>query len=1623
MILRYVAIVVFVWCLGALTGSGALAAGVNLTIEAIEADAERDAPSICISFSSPLERQAKTNFDEYLRLEPKVDLTYEVNGRKLCLLGAVHGRSYSLTIKRGLPARLGAVLAQDRTVNLQFDDRKPSVAFRPGGYVLPQSGPRQLVVRTVNVREVRVRVMRIPDRGLAAVLGARGGLTSLSAAEVEDLANRAGEEVFRGQLSIIEAPNRAVETGLSLDEALANAGPGLFVAIADRKGPKTPNAKNAAQWFVISDLGLVSIVNKDALHVAVRSLSSGRPIAGANLNLMARNNRELGRAVTGPDGMARFEAANLKGAGGNAPFAVFANNGETDFSYLALDAPSLNLGAEPGRAIGSPKIGTDAYSGYLALSAGHIKPGQKLQAIVLARDDQGKTPTGIPVLISLLRPDGAEAQRVTIPDLANGAGRVSFQLPPNAAPGPWRMVGTIGAKRLALAEAGFQVIDPRPVRVVTELIAPDEITLGRDTDFTIAARYADGSPAQGLSVQADITIAPFDLFKPGLDGFVFGRPSEASETRRIDLGTRVLDAKGTLRAGLKLSAQDLPLSARALEGILRVAVIDPNGQAIERRARLVINGTNPIIGLKPLFGDEMVAEGTPASIEVVSVDGNGRLLDRAPIGYEILAEETDYHWLERDGAWTWREVTRDRRVGLGTIALKANGPSIITTPQLAQGRYRLVVFDPKTIVEASLKFRAGTWSVPVTGQAPDHIALSIDPAPRKPGDNVRIGIRPPYDAQVSVMLADRDIREVRNMPISAEGGEVSIKLPDDLRGDLQVLVSAFGDPSRLKGAQAARALGLGHIFVDDPARRLAVSFAAPTFVNATRRTSIPVILANLAEGETAMIYARAVPIDPDMPVPEAWQPTRQWLKGDHAPVQVADTYDRLIDSRGVTRGQLRSWTDPSQGDSVAVADAPLADVKKSAAVERVMLPTPTSSSPPAPLAIPNFAPAQFSGPLSGANGTVDLSFDLEGAAKSWRVEVIAIAGDRLGDATTQVTSPAPYHLDLALPSALAPGDEFVPNLTIGLGQAAPGPATISLTAQGERTDPSQQTLSTVLSQESKQRPLLAKSIKAGPPGSKVQVGLGMAEASATSDAMPASIMIPVRQPGLPLVKREITTIAPKRTAITPASITATSLAASTSAGNMASHDLALFGAAAFDWSGLLRSLGAAEPLDAADRAAVIAPVLVGNDLNRVPGYDRAERDRARIDDIIASLAESQNADGSFGPPGRPDEGDDMLSALCIDVLARARDRNYRVPPSTLERGIKRLALQATSTDRAIGARAYALYVLARMRAIELTEAQSFADSSLQRLSGPLARAHVAGALMVLGDRDRARRIFAGTILNERTIIAKVEPDLSLRDIAGALAVGVEHRILRADEWQPMADMVAARAEKNSQYSAEEKINLILAAPALLHRGGTVLVAIDGKAETEADQPLFRSFQLNDAAPSRPKLDVENRAKVRVQRLDTITYWPGQRPAFSSGISLKKTLLHMDGKPADLSRLRKAELVIVILEGVVETGAKGTLVASDPLPAGLVIEGTALGMPISPALAGIGPLTRASILPLTDRFEARLGPEDRPRTIRLAYLARASFAGRYLMPGASLFDSAQPDRGARTGDGHVVIIGD
>jgi uncharacterized protein YfaS (alpha-2-macroglobulin family) len=1568
-------VLISVLCVGLIATAPAFAAA--LTIESIETDAEHDAPLVCITFSSPIDRQPRVNFEDYIKLEPRVNLTFEAVDRQLCLKGPAHGDSHTLTIKRGLPSRSGATLGQDRTADIEIADRKPQVTFRPGGYVLPQSGPRQLVVRTVNVREVKVRIMKIPDRGISPILGGRAFSTNLSPGEVEDLANRAGEEVFRGQLSILEAPNRAVETGLSLEDVFNNSGPGLFVALAERRGPKPTNAKIAAQWFVVSDMGLMSLANRDGLTVAVRSLANGRPLAGVDLNLLARNNKELGRAITGPDGLARFDAGVMRGQGGNAPLSVLATNGDSDFNILSLASAPLDL---RDRGI-DPQSRSDSAKTYLALSSDRIRPGNRIECLAITKDDQGKPVTGLPLTLTLTRPDGSPAQRMTITTSTQVA-QGGFSLPANAMIGKWHIQAELGPKAISVAGVDFLVLDPRPRSLSAQVTAPDRVTPGREFALTIGANYLGSGPASGLTAQAELTLTPGQLLRAGHDGFHFGRAGESTLPRRIDLGSTILAAKGDGRITARINASDLPQTSRALSGTIQVTIPDPDGRANIIRRPVIIDGGAISLGLKPEFAGGTIVDQESAVFDVIALDGSDHPIDRTGISYELVAEETDYQWLERDGAWTWREITKPRRIAGGPLVIKADGGGSITTPALPQGRYRVIVYEPNGSAETDFTFRAGSWSQASAGRSPDRINIVATSDVKKPGDSVRIRIIPPFESQILVTIADSTIRETRLITAPPEGVDMDIKVPDDARGALHILAAGFADTGKLKGAQAARAIGSGQIKVDDSQRRLNVSLYANL---ADGRSTITINLPNLAEGATASLFLRARHADEPALVklrsdkaPDSWNPTGFFLSTGRAEIDVRDLYNDLADSRGVTRGQLRNWTESSGGDVVAVPESAVVEQKRPRVIDRTPLPSAGGVSNGLDLIPPfGFQASRFIGPINVNTRQFEQILDLP--AGPWIIEALVVDGEKLGDARIELIVPAIARFK-APPAQLAPGDEL--SLTL--------PPETKFEATGAEVRLEDQT---VFIKASQRAGLIDWSLL----DSKQHV------------IDKGRIDVQFAKP--PISRIERSTIQPHRQAGPPASLTSGFQASDLEGGI---RDLDLFAGAALHWPGLLRQAGLPS-FDTLELILSFTPAVVTGDLNRLPGFDNSDAGKARMADSIARLLETQRADGGFDLGAGADDSDDFITALTLDMLVRARDRGLPVAIPALERGFKRLS-QILASDRPASVRAYALYVLARIRAIELAEAQNFADSPGNRLSDPLARAQTAAALMILSDRDRARRVFAGKDDVVTTIKYTRDSTAPLWNLAGALALGAEHRILRNDEWQPLADDVAGMAERAATLSLEDRIFLSLASGPLIHRGGTILVSIDGKIEAETDQPLFRS-RIMEVDPSGPL--VENRGVKTIQRLDAITAdVKSDKPISAPGFSVRKTLVNLDGRVVDPNHVRVGDLILVLLDGDLRQGTGHGLVSlSDPIPAGLSPAGNAVQTMKVPALTSFGALSQATIIGRPGYFEARLKIDDQTRSFRLAYLVRADFAGRFGMSGASLADAT---RKARSADTKVTI---
>ena len=191
--------------------------------------------------------------------------------------------------------------------------------------------------------------------------------------------------------------------------------------------------------------------------------------------------------------------------------------------------------------------------------------------------------------------------------------------------------------------------------------------------------------------------------------------------------------------------------------------------------------------------------------------------------------------------------------------------------------------------------------------------------------------------------------------------------------------------------------------------------------------------------------------------------------------------------------------------------------------------------------------------------------------------------------------------------------------------------------------------------------------------------------------------------------------------------------------------------------GLSSALDAAALLAALDRypfgcseqiASRALPLLYVNDLASAAhlAFDTAvdQRIRESIDRLLAR----QGSNGSFGLWSAG--GDDVwLDAYVSDFLTRAREKNFAVADTAFKLALERLRnFVGNAQDPAKdGGRnlAYALYVLARNGAAPIGDLRYYADTKLDAFATPIAKAQLAAALAMLGDRARAERIYAAAL--------------------------------------------------------------------------------------------------------------------------------------------------------------------------------------------------------------------------------------------------------------------------------------
>ncbi len=1544
-------------------------------------DSDAVSPRACFQFSESLPGRG-TDFSPFVAVAGQDKPAISATEKQLCVEGLKHGERYQVTLRAGLPSTVHETLAKSADYTLFVRDCKPFVRFSGKAYVLPKTGQRGIPVLSVNTSAVKLTIYRIGDRNLIDTLAGYDFQQNISDYQSNAIAGRRGAKVWSGELAVEQKLNIEVTTAFPVDKAIGTLASGVYVMTAQPKEAVANNEDLATQWFIVSDLGLTAYSGHDGIDVFIHSLASAEPSAAVEVRLVARNNEVLGVGQTDSNGFVHFAAGLARGEGGLAPAAIVASAKASgglfgaavneDYAFLNLKSPAFDLSD---RGVGGREVpvGLDAF---VYTERGVYRTGETVHVTSLLRDARGIAAPSTPLTLVMERPDGVEYRRTLLQDGGLGGRAWDVPIVSSAMSGTWRVAAYTDPKRPAIGETTFLVEDYVPDRIEFDLTTTSKaISPSSPAQVSVDGRFLYGAPASKLDLSGSVIIAAAKE-RPGFPGYVFGLSDEAVTAQRLELEDMpTTDATG--KATFPIELDKLAPATRPLEARIAIDMAESGGRAVERKLTLPVTPDANMIGVKPAFSGRALADGANADFDVVMLAPDGSQQAAKDLHYDLLKVTTTYQWYRQNGQWQYEPVQRTERVTDGTIGTAADKPARLSLP-VKWGRYRLEVSGGDLVT--SLNFDAGFYAE-LRADTPDLLEVALDKNDYKSGETMNVAMTARSAGCLTLNVFTDHLVATQSLDVKAGAVKQSLTVGKDW-GTGAYLVATLRRPldqpaQRMPG----RAIGVQWFGIDRASHTLPVAMTLPATLRPNSKLDVPIHLTGLASGEEARVVVAAVDVgilnltNYKPPAPDEY-----YLGQRRLTAEIRDLYGKLIDGMQGAIGQIRSGGD---------AGAEL------------------TGSPPtqAPLAL-------YSGIVKvAADGSATVSFDIPAFAGTVRVMAVAWTKDKVGKATGDVIVRDPVVLTATLPRFLRTGDKGAVQLELDNVEGAAGEYAITVGAEGAaKIEGDKQTLKL----DAKQRAHVSLPVTAAGAGaSTIDVNVS----GPNGFTLARAYALNVRPATQTLVRRSVRPLAAGKSLTLSRDLFADFVPGT----GRVSLSVAI--STSLDAATLLTALDRYPFTCSEQTTSVAMAMLYVKDFagEGMPGLGDVDQ---RLQDSVARLLSRQDSNGSFGLWGVGGQ-DVWLDAYVTDFLTRAREHGIAVPATGFNLALDRLRNYIANAPEPSkdggGDLAYAMYVLARNGAAPIGDLRYIADVKIGDVATPIAKAQIAAALGMLGDKTRAETVFSAA-LNALPAQPKLEDNRedfgsALRDSAALVTLASE-----GNATPRVVDDAVARVDSahalSSETSTQEDAWLVLAARSLAKKLNAISLDVNGDKRQGA---LYRSLRADQLETP---LKISNTGRGNVQAVVSVSGSPlTPEPAAERGFKIERDYYTLDGQKADVSKPKQNQRFVVVLKMTEPQPQFGRVIVADYLPAGFEIDNPHL---VSSGDAGTLSWITDVAEPVNsefrdDRFTAAFDrTKDSPPVFTVAYVVRAVSPGTYVLPQAKVEDMYRPDRFGRTATGTVEI---
>lgn len=936
-----------------------------------------------LRFSAPLDRDQAT---PVVAITPAVkDVQVVRDNYALRLTGAFQcGQRYKFEVAETVRSADGQTLGTPAVVYAEIPDRRSTVRFPFSDGILSPAGSLSLDAELVNVSGVKLTGSRVHANNLVAHLNdADEAMTSRDLPEKTFTLN-----VPRN------APTKAT---LDLVGVLGRSARGVYHLALESTSDRWVSAE---AMVAITDLGLTAKQHRDGYLVWVTSLRSARPVEGAKVSAITRNNQVVATAITDGEGLTtlRVPAKHPDGA----VWVIVAELGD-DLAYLLpARRPWVVEDVEQGgRAI--PR----SYDAMLYTDRGVYRPGETVHLTGILRDGSGQIPPAFPMTLSVRRPDGRPAGQLPVTTAPAGQGvfHADFATPADGQEGEYQFAVGLPGSDEPFGQAATFVESFVPVRMEVKATAAAKLfASSQPVAVTASARYLFGPAAAELPVRARLTLRPAVFTSARFAEYDFTGPKVVKRPRAVEAEDS-LDEDGAAELELE---PDTGGVKGFWAGAIAVTVTEPGGRSVSTNLSVNVDTAGRYVGLLPP-ASRIVPTGQPVDVPWVRVTADDQPAPGGELSYSLARIE--YDWTVEQGDESrdrvWKTVERAVTVNSGRLtgaeADAGRGTISVRCPE--PGNYRLIVTDTQSGSQTLMDLCAAWPGQDVSGFAvnrPERLEIVLDRAKYVPGTSAHVLVRSPFKTGTMLLTVETDgVLDQRVIELTGTSAELDIPVLATLRGGAFVSASAVRpvDPDSDKW-MPHRAVGLARLAIDANSHRMAVAIDAPRKAEPGKKVRIRVQATTALEDQRpGVVHLWAVDqgilLTTRFATPD---PMAHFFAPRRLGVVSSDVFLDLLPDYRRPKTMLRIGGDAAAHTIRRLGPVPIKR-RASAVVWAASV----------PLAADGSAQAEWTLP--------DLTGEL-------RVMAVAVDHDRYGSAHAAMTLAWPVMVEATWPRFAAPGDVF-----------------------------------------------------------------------------------------------------------------------------------------------------------------------------------------------------------------------------------------------------------------------------------------------------------------------------------------------------------------------------------------------------------------------------------------------------------------------------------------------------------------------------------------------------------------------------------------------------------------------